>query len=742
MSVLDGFFSTWSNAKATFGEGTPQTGEQYDGSAKLGQARSTLDSAAPGSRWTGGASTAYGAANTEHQRVIGELGGLDKRLAAHVNQSAEVVANGRTQLDAVRKWVTDAAASVPPGKDQDRMLMPIVNKGIGQVIDIVQKTNGELGTIGGKIQGLDGKYQELGNQKFAPKDGPQFGIGDEKMGPPDPEEQAEKDVKDALDGKGDAAKRVDDALKSIKPGQPLTPAQDAYLTQMQAQQKGMSIYDLSEAEKNLGDHQNIIADSWQLMSNDDVYYKGAGADSHGTAAQLPDSVQDALNNAGEMENLDGAHLFTHHDDLRTISEIVQHGNSEFQTGTELDRGLMRAADTVMDSDSIEPYQANLVQDIFDAAGRDHQIVRDQMLGIKGDDGDDFLRDINTMHWTDDGKSAAALFSWTNEASTGPEAYIAGETAEKYSSFLGIHKDELMDMNGQTLGEINPELVRGYSTGLTPYISDIAGLSTDNPNNNFDPIDTESPSERPVAKGIFSVLSTDAEAYQTFHSAADAQIIAASHAWSEDVKNGVHVPANDARLLDAQTLKALETVGTTEAAQSLNLNASQVYEQQKSAYDAGLKIVTTGSGFIPGYGQFLAPGIDQFGTNMQSSIIGTPPDTEHYTIAPLDNGESARFALNALLANDVPLVDNTQGGFNHSYFEPIDPDHPELGTRPYILDSSGLASNGIPETRAEQVLTQLLDDTVPDGSDPTTAMKNQYDDIIANPNPNPADKPGK
>jgi hypothetical protein len=170
VSVLDGFYTTWSNAKATFGEGTPQTGEQYDGSAALGQAQSTLDSAAPGSRWTGGASTAYGAANAEHQRVIGELGGLDKRLSSHVNQSAEVVASGRRDLDAVRKWVTDAAATVPPGKDQDRMLMPIVNKGIGQVIDIVQKTNGELGTIGGAIRGLKGKYDELGKQRFAPKE--------------------------------------------------------------------------------------------------------------------------------------------------------------------------------------------------------------------------------------------------------------------------------------------------------------------------------------------------------------------------------------------------------------------------------------------------------------------------------------------------------------------------------------------------------------------------------------------
>jgi hypothetical protein len=178
MSVLDGFFSTWSNAKATFGQGTPQTGVQYGGSAKLTQMQSTLASAAPDSRWTGGAASTYGTANTEHRRVIGEIGGLDQRLAAHVNQSADVVANGRTQLDAVRKWVVDAAASVPLGKDTDRMLLPIANKGISQVIDIVTKTNGELGTIGGRIRRLGDHYTALGDQKFAPKDGPQL-IGPE-----------------------------------------------------------------------------------------------------------------------------------------------------------------------------------------------------------------------------------------------------------------------------------------------------------------------------------------------------------------------------------------------------------------------------------------------------------------------------------------------------------------------------------------------------------------------------------
>ena len=69
MSVLDAFLSTWSNARATFGEGVPQPGAGYDQSASLTTLKGYLDQAAPGTHWSGGAATVYGNANTEHQLV-------------------------------------------------------------------------------------------------------------------------------------------------------------------------------------------------------------------------------------------------------------------------------------------------------------------------------------------------------------------------------------------------------------------------------------------------------------------------------------------------------------------------------------------------------------------------------------------------------------------------------------------------------------------------------------------------
>ena len=63
MGVLDGFMSTWSNARNTFGQGTPPTGEQYDKSAPLRGLQADVKSAAPGAHWSGSAAAAYDTVN-------------------------------------------------------------------------------------------------------------------------------------------------------------------------------------------------------------------------------------------------------------------------------------------------------------------------------------------------------------------------------------------------------------------------------------------------------------------------------------------------------------------------------------------------------------------------------------------------------------------------------------------------------------------------------------------------------
>lgn len=65
-------------------------------------------------------------------------------------------------------------------------------------------------------------------------------------------------------------------LGSINEGQragtePLTPVQASILSQMQAQQAGMSTDALRAAEQNMGDAKSAMGDSWQLMSNPNVH---------------------------------------------------------------------------------------------------------------------------------------------------------------------------------------------------------------------------------------------------------------------------------------------------------------------------------------------------------------------------------------------------------------------------------------------------------------------------------------
>jgi len=167
VGVLDAFLSTWSNARSTFGEGAPQTGSQFNSSGPLRQMQAAVQSAAPDAKWTGGAANAYATANADHAEAFGRLADLDQRLGAKVDQSALVVDAGRRNLDAVRQWVLDAAATVPPGTNREQTLMPIVQRGLSQLTGIVTKSNGDLNRIGNEIGGLRGEYDALRNQRFA-----------------------------------------------------------------------------------------------------------------------------------------------------------------------------------------------------------------------------------------------------------------------------------------------------------------------------------------------------------------------------------------------------------------------------------------------------------------------------------------------------------------------------------------------------------------------------------------------
>ncbi|WP_422744244.1 EspA/EspE family type VII secretion system effector [Mycobacterium sp. WMMD1722] len=215
MSALDGFYSTWADAKETFGQGTPQTGAEFDHSAQLRTLGTGLDDAKPGEQWSGSAASGYDKANSDHQRVFTTLADLDRRLAQQVDRSAQVVDTGRQNLDALKQWVTDAANSVPPGRQRDMMLMQIANKGLGQLTEVVKTSNDELNGVGRDIRTLKGDYDDAGDQKFSrdgEQDGKKDGEKDEKSeGEDGPQIQLAGSEKDIPSGAEDGAALAEQA---------------------------------------------------------------------------------------------------------------------------------------------------------------------------------------------------------------------------------------------------------------------------------------------------------------------------------------------------------------------------------------------------------------------------------------------------------------------------------------------------------------------------------------------------
>lgn len=161
MSVLGAFLTTWENARTTFGASTPVDGSRFDNSSRLRQVEGQLRSAAPDSSWVGTASEAYAGKNERLAGSLGRLAEIDKLLGVEVDRSASVVAAGRQQLDAVRKWVLDAAATVPNTPAGERALVPIVAKGVSDVSGIIERSHSDMEAIAARVRSLRGAYDDV-----------------------------------------------------------------------------------------------------------------------------------------------------------------------------------------------------------------------------------------------------------------------------------------------------------------------------------------------------------------------------------------------------------------------------------------------------------------------------------------------------------------------------------------------------------------------------------------------------
>jgi uncharacterized protein YukE len=158
---MDGFRSTWSQASATFGDGEPTSGSHFDSSDRLQELQGVVEAADPRSNWTGTAADEYAVTNRRQAALLSRLAELDRRLATQVDRSGEVVTAGRRDLDVLRAWVADAAASTPPGNAGDWLRLRIASAGIGHISEIVDRATTELNAIGREIGVIAQEYDAV-----------------------------------------------------------------------------------------------------------------------------------------------------------------------------------------------------------------------------------------------------------------------------------------------------------------------------------------------------------------------------------------------------------------------------------------------------------------------------------------------------------------------------------------------------------------------------------------------------
>ena len=664
--------STWNHAHAMFGQGTPDDGAQIDKSAQLRQMQSSVQSAAPGSKWMGSAADSYGDANSRHALTIGELAGLDKRLANEVGNSAAVVAAGRRDLDSVKQWVLDAAAAVPNTKDRDKLLWPIVGKGNGEIADIIKRSHADLSAIGGRIQTVGNEYQRLGGDIALgvgdKGDGTGTEPGDGDVPPPVDPKQAEQDVKHVLAGTAtpEELARVRGHL-SLTPAQQadydagrhvnLGPQQQQVLGQMQAQTHMMSVNDIRTAEQRLGSDNHLVGDSMQMMSDDQFTYAKVPVEpgalgsttetSQGGVHGLPDSVQRALNKDMSFydRNFDKVEGLTKNaQDVGTIADIVRDGDPKFQHGTGLDKGMLDwSSDSLQhplhdnpanhipglgsDFDGYVGAKEDALDKVFYAAGQDHFAVNDEMAG---ESGQKFLDGLHTYEWQDPSHSGSthALLDWIGNDAASPDvatATNAGESAHSLATYLDGAHDRLLHhgdgLTSYSIGNYDPALVQADANALAPFQRAMLGDSSGV--HGFGEFGDSGNGDFSSARNVFAVIGSEHGAAKMFNAVAEQNIVNYQNGFANAAAQDPTLNATSPHYADlrhAANMLGVVNGAADQEALSRGLNDDQraqaVYDIKKGALDM---MLAGGVDQVPGLGK--VPGIGIAQDTLETGILG-------------------------------------------------------------------------------------------------------------------------
>jgi hypothetical protein len=465
-------------------------------------------------------------------------------------------------------------------------------------------------------------------------------------------DQVAKDtVGKALTGDDAAATEVDRVLNSItpdqlQPGGTLNPEQAAVVGEMSAQMKDMSLDQLKDLQGKVGMHGDMVGNALAVMSDPDATFQKDPSQmdytpwtnlEKGGVYSLPKSVQGALN--AQLDPTKRASVPGHGDmsietpwaktqgaqNLQKLSDIVRHTNANLLQGNELDRGMLNQAGNILKGDPLATEGDSTITGILDSAGRDHPAVSDKIINDK-----DFVANMTTHQWADDGTSVRHMVGYLGQDVGNPQT---GQAAHVLADYLGTNQNSLLHLENPelapgglshgadlTLGQVNPELVRGYAEALAPYqramIDDTAGMP------GFQTLDNGSV-DAPHTRGLFAVLDSDADAAKTFNGAAYQNMIDYENNYGAALAAHPGQPVPGAAyddMVQAAQLHGLINGGADQYATAYGGEqldrAKMVFDLKKTALDTVMGEIPSK---IPGQGIVL----DQ----LENSILGEEPTAE-------------------------------------------------------------------------------------------------------------------
>ena len=151
---------------------------------------------------------------------------------------------------------------------------------------------------------------------------------------------------------------------------------------------------------------------------------------------------------------------------------------------------------------------------------------DVFTRLTSDSADDFLNEVTTYAWEDDGAAVGARFTWIGRdaASTDRDAASQAEqSAAIVANFLLTHHNNLMSVGSGFLGltkvpaaQLNPLLIRSYASAVAPYVDQFVSGDDEA----FGSLRSKVAEDPATLRNLLAILVADPDAGRTMAQAAD------------------------------------------------------------------------------------------------------------------------------------------------------------------------------------------------------------------------------